>query len=174
MSEYATKYGRLAMEDIRKHARFKEDRPLYIQCIPIGAALFKLLISKTVVNTVVATSKYHINLQNLNTFIVSTNSSILDFNQNVKNNITRLKSRWEKLDDLIVNLFHGYLSATDYKFTQYIERLQKRYKEGETIEYATLVKLALNKYTILKGKLEWGHYLKIDSCIPAPPHGPHL
>jgi hypothetical protein len=134
----------------------QEDRGLYIQGIPIGAALFKLLMSKTVVDTVVTTSKYRINLQNLDTYMVSVNSSIPDFNRHVKNNITGLKSRGEKSDELIVNLFRGYLAATDYKFTQYIERLQERYEEGETMEYATLMTLALNKYTVLKGKLEWG------------------
>eukprot|EP00957_Ditylum_brightwellii_P128246 9780903-Ditylum_brightwellii.AAC.1 len=95
--------------------------------------------------------------------MVSVNSSTPDFNRHVKNNITGFKSRGEKSDDLIVNLFCGYLAVTDYKFTQYIERLQERYEEGEAIEYATLMKLALNKYTVLKGKLEWGgHYLRID------------
>eukprot|EP00957_Ditylum_brightwellii_P027660 2090835-Ditylum_brightwellii.AAC.2 len=62
-----TEYGRLSMDDIIKHARFKfmshnrhcqnntqfyyylEDRDLYVQGIPIGAALFKLLMSKTMV-----------------------------------------------------------------------------------------------------------------------------
>eukprot|EP00957_Ditylum_brightwellii_P189974 14462649-Ditylum_brightwellii.AAC.1 len=58
----------------------EEDRELYIQGIPIGAAMFKLMIPKMVVDTVVTTSKYCINLQNLDTYMVSINSSIPDFN----------------------------------------------------------------------------------------------
>eukprot|EP00957_Ditylum_brightwellii_P044166 3350894-Ditylum_brightwellii.AAC.1 len=86
-------------------------------------------MSKTVVDTVVTASNYCINLQNLDTYMVSANSSIPDFNQHTKNNITGLKSRGEKSNDLIVNLFHGYLTATDYKFTQYIGRQQERHEE---------------------------------------------
>ena len=67
-------------------------------------------------------------------------ASILDFNRHMKNNITGLESRGEKSDYLIVNLFCGYLAATNNKVTQYIERLQERYKEGETVEYAILMK----------------------------------
>eukprot|EP00957_Ditylum_brightwellii_P007945 601739-Ditylum_brightwellii.AAC.1 len=79
----------------------QEDRDLYVQGMPIGAALFKLLMSKTVVDMVVTTSKCRINLQNLDTYMVSANSSIPNFNRHVKNNITGLKSRGEKSDDLI-------------------------------------------------------------------------
>eukprot|EP00957_Ditylum_brightwellii_P086976 6620083-Ditylum_brightwellii.AAC.1 len=96
-----TDYGRLSMDDITKHARFKEDRDLYVQEIPIRAALFKLLMSKTVVDAAITTSKYCINLQNLDTYMVTVKFSIPDFNQHVKNNITRLKSIGKKSDDLI-------------------------------------------------------------------------
>eukprot|EP00957_Ditylum_brightwellii_P135775 10355100-Ditylum_brightwellii.AAC.1 len=56
------------VEEVRRRAEM-EYRDLYVQGIPIGAALFKVLMSKTVVDMVVTTSKYRINLQNLDTYM---------------------------------------------------------------------------------------------------------
>eukprot|EP00957_Ditylum_brightwellii_P081758 6220343-Ditylum_brightwellii.AAC.2 len=93
------------MDEDSKTLIIHEDIQLYDQDIPIGAALFKLLMSNTLVDMVVTMSKCGINLQQLDTFIVSVNSSTPDFNMHMKNNITGLTSRGGKSDDLIVNLF---------------------------------------------------------------------
>eukprot|EP00957_Ditylum_brightwellii_P015940 1200345-Ditylum_brightwellii.AAC.1 len=151
-----TDYARLSMDDIAKHARFKFLS--HNRCHQNNTQFYYYLL-----NSIDKSSKIQIlqedrqlHVQGIPIGLSLFKLLILETVADAVNNISGFKSRGEKSDDLIVNLFHGYLVATDYKFTQHIERQQERYEKGETMEYTILMKLTLNKYTVLKGKLEWG------------------
>ena len=49
----------------------------------------------------------------------------------VKNLVDQLQARGQYTNDLLVNLFKGYLSATDRSFTTYIEKKLEAYDEGQ-------------------------------------------
>ena len=49
----------------------------------------------------------------------------------VKNLVDQLQARGQYTNDLLVNLFKGYLSATDRSFPTYIEKKLEAYDEGQ-------------------------------------------
>ena len=48
----------------------------------------------------------------------------------VKNLVGQLRARGEYTNDLLINLFKGYLAATDKSFTTYIDKKLETYEEG--------------------------------------------
>ena len=84
------------------------------------------------------------------------NSNIKIFNVYVKNSVEGLKTRDEKVDDLVMQLFHGYKVAADSKFVEYMDTKEEKYLDGDEMQSETIMQLALNKYTMIKDKGEWG------------------
>jgi len=83
------------------------------------------------------------------------NSDIEKFNLYVRKLRQDLSARGEKSNDLLVNLFKGYASASDEAFTRYIQRKKDAYDEGENVTEESLLKDAINKFNNLKLEGKW-------------------
>ena len=58
--------------------------------------------------------------------VLGVNSNIEIFNVYVKNSVEGLKARGEKVDDLVMQLFHGYKAAADSKFVEYMDTKEEK------------------------------------------------
>ena len=83
------------------------------------------------------------------------NLDIEKFNQYVKVNVDGLKSRGEKMYDLMINLFKEYQVASDGEFVRYINIKQYQYNDGYNISPDKLMTSALNKFEILRKYNKW-------------------
>jgi hypothetical protein len=102
-------------------------------CHACTALLFKLLMQKAIINTRVTASLLCKNLSSLNTYMSMVKSNIEQFNKYVKVNWEGLKACGESCDDLMINLFKGYQSASDHEFICYIKQKQDAYDDGSDI-----------------------------------------
>ena len=112
--------------------------------------LYKLLMAKSIIDTVVTTYQSRNQLGSLEEYMTSVNSNIELYNMHVRSSTEGLKARWQTIDDLTLKRFRGYKVASDSKFVDYIEKKEESYLDGEAIEDDALVQLALNKYDIRK------------------------
>ena len=124
----------------------EETDEYYEQQTPVGELLFKLLIQKATVDSRSTASHLRDNLATLDVYMTTVNSNIETFNQYVKVNKQGLKARGQRTDDMMTNLFRGYLAASDRDFVTYILRKKDEYEDGEDITDSSLMSLALNKY----------------------------
>ena len=122
---------------------------------PSGSLFFKLLMQQAIVDTRATASHYRENLSNLDSYIGTVDSNIRLFNHYVKINRDGLISREESIDDLMVNLFKGYLHASDREFVTYMKTKKDQYDEGADITAKQLMQLALNKYETLVTEGNW-------------------
>ena len=79
----------------------------------VGVLLLKLIMQKTFIETRSTFTYLRENLANLETYMSTVNSDIEKFNQYVKVNVDGLKSRGEKMYDLMINLLKEYQVASD-------------------------------------------------------------
>ena len=124
------------------------------QAFQCGASYLKLLLSKAEVDTRATASHIRRNLAHLSTYMKETAQfDVTVFNEYVRDNISTLTSRGETSDDLMTNLFLGYLACSDKKFVEYIERIKDGYDEGSDLTPEALMTKAEVKYAQRK-KLE--------------------
>ena len=83
------------------------------------------------------------------------NLDIENFNQYVKVNMDGLKSRGEKMYDIMISLFKEYQLASDGEFVRYINIKQDQYNDGCNISPDKLMTSALNKLKILRKYNNW-------------------
>ena len=69
--------------------------------------------------------------------------------------IDGLRSRGETTQDLLINLFKGYMACSDREFVAYIKRKQDGFEEGADVEPDQLMKNAADKYKTLLQKGSW-------------------
>ena len=120
-----------------------------------GPLLFKFLMSKAVIDSRATVSHIRENLASLDTYMIKVQSNITLFNDYVKSQITNLKARGEKSEDLLTNLWKAYFVASDKNFVRYIEGKKDAYDEGENIDRDNLMTLAENKYKALVVEEKW-------------------
>ena len=96
-------------------------------------------------------------LSALDVYLPTVGYNITKFNMYVKNLVDQLRARGEYTNDLLINLFKGYLLATDKLFTAYIDKQLEAYKECQDITVDQLMLWARNKYDLLLDK---------DTCNP--------
>lgn len=70
----------------------------------------------------------------------------------MKGLVHSLAARGERTEDLLSNLFKGYLAVSDESFIRYISTKLEKYEEGEDTNADKLMQLADNKYRLLKEK----------------------
>lgn len=87
--------------------------------------------------------------------MVSIQNDIKKFNLYVHYNIQQLQARGETTEDLLTNLFKGYLTVKDQRFLKYIEDKQCNYEEGQSITPNQLMNWAKTRYDILQQKGLW-------------------
>jgi len=122
----------------------------------IASKLYKLILSKSVVDTTATTYQLRESLSALEDYMSHVNSNIELFNLRVKNDVEGLRARGETVDDLIMKLFKGYKAAADSKFVAYIETKEESYLDDGLLDSTKLMRLALNKYTMRKTSGKWG------------------
>ena len=83
------------------------------------------------------------------------NLDIEKFNQYVKVNVDGLKSRGEKMYDIMINLFKEYQVESDRNFVRYINIKRDQYNDGYNISPYKLMTSALNKFEILRKYNKW-------------------
>lgn len=123
--------------------------------VPSGNLLLKVVIRESHLDTNATTASIRNKLSNLDTYINTIGNDVLKFNSYVKGLLLSLKARGEKTEDLLTNLFKAYKSVSDQSFIKYIERKLEDYEDGYDIKPDQLIKLAGNKYQLLKEKNEW-------------------
>jgi hypothetical protein len=114
---------------------------------PNGPMLFKLIMSKAIIDTRSTSSHIQANLMNLPSYISTIDSDIIRFNEYVKIQRAGLLARGKTVDDLLLCLFNGYMAASDATFVKYIQNHFDQYNDG-TRDYTVdgLMTMALNKY----------------------------
>ena len=95
------------------------------------------------------------NLSSLDSYINRIDSDIEKFNVYVKTQRVSLLARGETTNDLLVNLFKGYHSASDREFIGYIIRKEDSYNEGAAMTEDELMQLAENKFKTLSDEGKW-------------------
>ena len=120
-----------------------------------GPLLFKVLMMMSSVDTVATISHIRLSLSNLDNYMSTIKDDIEKFNQYVRQQRQDLLARGQRSDDLLVNLFKGYLSCSDRKFTEYINRKKDHYEEGGNLTVDSLMHDALNKYKNIRLEGKW-------------------
>ncbi len=123
--------------------------------LPSGNLLLKVLIRECHLDTNATVGGIRNRLSTLDTYLPTVGYNISQFNMYVKNLVNQLRARGEYTNDLLVNLFKGYLAASDRAFTGYIEKKLEAYEEGQPITADQLMLWARNKYDLLRDKGTW-------------------
>ena len=79
----------------------------------------------------------------------------------------QLAARGETTNDLLANLFKGYLSSRDPTFKRYIEKKQEDYDDGTEFTINGLMTTASNKYKLLVESGKWMAPSDVQSKIIA-------
>jgi hypothetical protein len=120
-----------------------------------GNLLLKIIVRESHLDTNATSSSIRTKLTDLDRYLPTIGHDIVKFNTYVKLLIDGLKSRGKKTQDLLVNLFKGYMICNDKEFVGYIKRKQDQYEEGEQIDPGSLMKKPADKYKTLLQKGTW-------------------
>ena len=120
-----------------------------------GNLLLKIIVQESHLDTNATSSSIRTKLMDLDKYLPTIGHDIVKFNTYVKRLIDGLRSRGETTQDLLVNLFKGYMSCSDKEFVQYVKRKQDAFEEGATIEPDQLMKNAADKFKTLLQRGSW-------------------
>lgn len=120
-----------------------------------GVALFKVIVRESHLDTNATISTIRTQLSSLDKYVQTVGCDIDKLNQHVKELVQELNARGETTNDLLVNLFKGYLAVKDKQFTAYMERKKDAYEEGDDVTPDELMTIAANKFKNLKIVGKW-------------------
>lgn len=120
-----------------------------------GNLLLKTIIRESHLDTNATSSSIRTKLTELDKYLPTVGQDITKFNTYVKLMVEGLKSRGEVTQDLLINLFKGYLTCTDKEFVSYIKRKQDKFEEGGDVDPDELMSNASDKYKTLLQKGQW-------------------
>ena len=123
--------------------------------LPAYAPLVKVIIREAYIDTQATTRILREHLSSLPLKLQEFHGDIDQLNAFVKVTVDQLAARDETTNDLLANLFKGYLSSSDSTFRHYIEKKQEDYDEGIEFNVNTLMALASNKYKTLLEAGKW-------------------
>ena len=122
----------------------------------VGALLLKVIIRESHIDTNATVSHIRTQLSSLDTYLPTIGHDICKMNDYVTSLHDALMARGETSNDLFINLFKGYKSASDRRFVAYIEKKEEDYEDGSlTITPQQLMTLAKNRYEVLVEKGLW-------------------
>ena len=127
----------------------------FVGNLPSGNLLFKVVLRESHIDTNATISTILTRLSSLDQYMVTIHSNIKKFNIYVKQQVDGLYARGQTTNDLLSNLFKGYLAASDRQFTAYIKTKLERYEEGQDTSANDLMIMAKVKYQIIVDKGEW-------------------
>ena len=120
-----------------------------------GNLLLKVIVRESHLDTNATSASIRTKLTDLDRYLPSIGHDILKFNTYVKLLVDGLKSRGETTQDLLVNLFKGYMACSDSEFVSYMKRKLDYFEEGNSMEPDNLMKNAAEKYKTLLQKGLW-------------------
>jgi len=106
-------------------------------------------------NTAFTSREIRLQLSSLDHYMVQCHHNIQLFNQHVNDLVMSLVARNEDTTDLVTNLLKGYKECADKTFVNYVQRLEDRIDDGETIDANTLMSRCLTKYKMKMQRNEW-------------------
>lgn len=127
---------------------------------PSGNLLLKIIIRESHIDTNATEAHIRQKLSSLDQYMVAVSNDVAKFNAYVKQQVQALAARGAKTEDLLSNLFKGYLACTDRVFCRYIEKKLESYEEGTNITPNELMVWAKTKFHIIKQNNLW--------CNPSP------
>jgi hypothetical protein len=137
------------------------DRPSYMagvaRDVESGLLYLKKLLMNAEADTRATTAHARDNLGSLDTYMSSLEGSdIKSFNQYVRRQLQTLTARGETTQDLVNNLFKGYLKTKSANFNGFIKRKKEMFQEG-AVDYTpeSLMLAAENQFNALKLEREW-------------------
>jgi hypothetical protein len=139
----------------------QSDRPSYMagaaNDIESGLLFLKKLLMNAEADTRATTAHARDNLGNLDAYMSALEGSdVKAFNQYVRRQLQTLTARGETTQDLVNNLFKGYLKTKSSKFHGFIERKKEMFQEG-AVDYTpdSLMLAAENHFNALKLERMW-------------------
>ena len=122
---------------------------------PSAFCLIKVIIREAYIDTQATTRILRSHLSTLPAKLEELKGDIEALNAYVKLTQDQLLARGETSNDLLANLFLGYLSSRDATFRRYMEKKQEDYDEGAIYTVDSLMSLASNKYKTLIEAGKW-------------------
>jgi hypothetical protein len=122
---------------------------------PVAYLLIKIIIRESFIDTQATTRILRAHLSSLPDKLSELKGDIDQLNAFVKVTEDQLAARGETTNDLLANLFKGYLSSKDSTFCRYIEKKQEDYDDGTTFTVDSLMNLASNKFKTLMESGKW-------------------
>ena len=144
-----------SITDTAQKSLVAESDVFHINGVPNGPLLFKHFMFKTVIDTRATVTSYRKLIGHLDSFMTKCNFDIDQFNSHAKKLILNLKSRGERTDEAMVNVFEAYEIVPDQEFNRYIKGKRDDYDEGRNITLESLMNSAKSKYDILKEAGTW-------------------
>lgn len=141
-----------------------------VEGTPSANLLIKILVRECHLDTNATVATIRLNLTKLDEYIVTIGYDISKMNDYVQTNIQELESRGESSEDIVLNLFKGYMNAKDARFRNYIQTKKDAYDEatGEPpFSHDQLMVLAENKYKTMKINREWNAPTEQDKELVA-------
>eukprot|EP00977_Amphora_coffeiformis_P029574 scaffold41624_cov405-Amphora_coffeaeformis.AAC.1 len=127
----------------------------HIAGVPAALPLLKIIIREAYIDTQATARILREQLSSLPAKMSELKGDITSFNAYVMTTLDQLRARGQTSNDLVSNLFKGYLSCADRTFVNYIEKKQEDYDEGATFTHTELMNLAANKYKTLVQAGKW-------------------
>jgi hypothetical protein len=121
----------------------------------VGTLLLKVVVMVAHVDTRATVTQVRTKLSTLDKTMKDMDSDIEKFNDHVLTLATKLQSRGEATQDLLVNLFKGYKACKDAEFVEYIKKKEDYYEEGGNVTYEQLMDWALNKFRARVESEQW-------------------
>lgn len=122
---------------------------------PAAFPLIKIIIREAYIDTHATARILREKLSSLPEKLHELGGDISQLNAFVMVTTSQLAARGETTNDLLANLFKGYLSSTDRTFVTYIEKKQEDHDEGKLSNTTELMSLASNKYKTLVENGKW-------------------
>jgi hypothetical protein len=133
--------------------------------IPCYVLLVKVIVREAFIDTQATTRILREQLSSLPTRLAEVKGDIEQLNAFVKLTQDQLAARGETTQDLLANLFKGYLTSGDRVFRSYIEKKQEDYDDGVVFTVDSLMNLASNKFKTL---VQAGKWMAPSSSSSAP------
>ena len=135
--------------------------------VPDGPCFLKVLLRTSMVDNQSTDSYLRSCLSSLDKYMTKCDSNIRLFNQYVKDQRSSLMARGGQSEDLLINIFKGYLTCKDASFVEYITKKQDDYDEGVAMTPDDIMQLADNKYQAMILRGTWAAPSKEEMQIVA-------
>jgi hypothetical protein len=123
---------------------------------PCGVTYLNLLIKKFEVDTKATALHIRRLLTQLHVYMVrEAKINVIKFNEYVSIQINTFAPRGKTSNDIITNLFTGYMACTYKKCVKYMEKFKDTYEEGEGVSYQGIMSKAERKYQVRVMNNEW-------------------